>query len=243
MMKKLGYGVPLLGLCLLCSGGVWAKPETLSQQLAQMDQAASQALDSFVYTIGELDATAWMDGVPVIIKVPILNEKQEWQGDTRYYFKQGKLFAVKMPYGSYQFDEKGNLILWLDEEGKSAELPGSAAWGPRQNWLKKRATQLANAFAPSAYARELQKPNTEVHVKGEDKVAYLCMGQLYALTGAEKIIGSAGALKVHGNQQSGAVQLRVGDKWLPITFSCQLDGADRVSHLTYRFTLPAPASK
>lgn len=58
------------------------------------------------------------------------------------------------------------MILWLDEEGKSAELPGSAAWGSRQNWLKKWATQLANAFAPSAYARELQKPNTEVHAGG-----------------------------------------------------------------------------
>lgn len=238
-MKKHGYAFSLLGLSLLFSSHVSALADPLSQQLAQMDQAAAQSLDSFIYTVDELDATAWMDGLPVIIKVPILNEKREWQGDTRYYFKQGKLFAVTMPYGRYQFDEKGTMILWLDEEGKSAELPGSAAWGPRQNWLKKRATQLANAFAPSAYARELQKPNTEVHVKGEERVAYLCMGQLYALTGAEKIISSAGALKVMGQQQSGTVQLRRGGKWVPISFNCLVDGADRVSRLTYRF-VPQP---
>ena len=242
-MKKLGYAISLLGFSFFSSGGAWAQTDPLSQQLAQMDQAASQALDSFVYTVDELDATAWMDGIPVIVKVPILNEKREWQGDSRYYFKQGKLYAVTMPYGRYQFDDKGNLILWQDEEGKSAELPGSAAWGPRQNWLKKRATQLANAFAPSVYARELQRPNTEVHVKGDEKVAYLCMGQLYALTGAEKIISSAGALKVMGRQQSGTVQLRSGGKWVPITFNCLVDGADRVSRLTYRFTPPAEASK
>ena len=236
---KSGYLSLLAGVCML--GGV-AVAADLPQQLATMDKAASTSLDTFVYTVDGLDVTAWMDALPVIVKVPILNERREWQGDSRYYFKQGKLYAVTMPYGSYQFDDKGSLILWLNEESKSEELPGSAAWSQRQEWLKKRASQLASAFLPSQYERELKRPKTEVHVKGDEKVAYLCMGRLYALTRAEKIISHTLTPKVQGQSMSGEVRFRSGERWQPIQFSCQVDGADRVSHLTYRL-LPAGDGK
>ena len=236
---KSGYLSLLAGVCML--GGV-AVAADLPQQLASMDKAASTSLDTFVYTVDGLDVTAWMDALPVIVKVPILNERREWQGDSRYYFKQGKLFAVKMPYGSYQFDDKGSLILWLNEESKSEELPGSAAWNQRQEWLKKRASQLASAFLPSQYEQELKRPGTEVHVKGDEKVAYLCMGRLYALTRAEKIISHTLTPKVQGQSMSGEVRFRSGERWQPIQFNCQVDGADRVSHLTYRL-LPAGDGK
>ena len=236
---KSGYLSLLAGVCML--GGV-AVAADLPQQLATMDKAASTSLDTFVYTVDGLDVTAWMDALPVIVKVPILNERREWQGDSRYYFKQGKLYAVTMPYGSYQFDDKGSLILWLNEEGKSEELPGSAAWSQRQEWLKKRASQLASAFLPSQYERELKRPKTEVHVKGDEKVAYLCMGRLYALTRAEKIISHTLTPKVQGQSMSGEVRFRSGERWQPIQFNCQVDGADRVSHLTYRL-LPAGDGK
>ena len=236
---KSGYLSLLAGVCML--GGV-AVAADLPQQLATMDKAASTSLDTFVYTVDGLDVTAWMDALPVIVKVPILNERREWQGDSRYYFKQGKLYAVTMPYGSYQFDDKGSLILWLNEEGKSEELPGSAAWNQRQEWLKKRASQLASAFLPSQYEQELKRPGTEVHVKGDEKVAYLCMGRLYALTRAEKIISNTLTPKVQGQSMSGEVRFRSGERWQPIQFSCQVDGADRVSHLTYRL-LPAGDGK
>ena len=236
---KSGYLSLLAGVCML--GGV-AVAADLPQQLATMDKAASTSLDTFVYTVDGLDVTAWMDALPVIVKVPILNERREWQGDSRYYFKQGKLYAVTMPYGSYQFDDKGSLILWLNEEGKSEELPGSAAWSQRQEWLKKRASQLASAFLPSQYEQELKRPGTEVHVKGDEKVAYLCMGRLYALTRAEKIISNTLTPKVQGQSMSGEVRDRIGEHWQPIQFSCQVDGADRVSHLTYRL-LPAGDGK
>ena len=236
---KSGYLSLLAGVCML--GGV-AVAADLPQQLATMDKAASTSLDTFVYTVDGLDVTAWMDALPVIVKVPILNERREWQGDSRYYFKQGKLYAVTMPYGSYQFDDKGSLILWLNEEGKSEELPGSAAWSQRQEWLKKRASQLASAFLPSQYEQELKRPKTEVHVKGDEKVAYLCMGRLYALTRAEKIISNTLTPKVQGQSMSGEVRFRSGERWQPIQFNCQVDGADRVSHLTYRL-LPAGDGK
>ena len=236
---KSGYLSLLAGAWML--GGV-AVAADLPQQLATMDKAASTSLDTFVYTVDGLDVTAWMDALPVIVKVPILNEHHEWQGDSRYYFKQGKLFAVTMPYGSYQFDDKGSLILWLNEVGKSEELPGSAAWSQRQEWLKKRASQLASAFLPSQYEQELKRPKTEVHVKGDEKVAYLCMGRLYALTRAEKIISHTLTPKVQGQSMSGEVRYRSGEHWQPIQFNCQVDGSDRVSHLTYRL-LPAVEGK
>ena len=98
-MKRISLSL-LAGVLLLGSGVTSAAQSPLQQQLAEMDKGANSALDSFVYTIDGLDVTAWMDGNPVIIKVPIFNEHHEWQGDSRYYFKQGKLFAVSMPYGS-----------------------------------------------------------------------------------------------------------------------------------------------
>ncbi|MBP8174093.1 MAG: hypothetical protein KAY06_08870 [Aeromonadaceae bacterium] len=240
-MKKPYFSL-LAGMLLLGCGAASAANSPLQQQLAEMDKGASSALDSFVYTIDGLDVTAWMDGNPVIIKVPIFNEHHEWQGDSRYYFKQGKLFAVAMPYGSYQFDNKGAMILWLNEEGKSEELPGSAAWNQRQEWLKNRAGKLALAFLPSRYELELKRPKTEVHVQGEEKIAYLCRGRLYALTGAEKIISDTLAPKVQGDSQSGKVQILVNKQWQPIQFSCHVDGANRVNHLTYRL-LPAESGK
>lgn len=92
-------------------------------QLDTMDKAATTSLDSWVYTVDGLDVTAWLDTTPVIIKVPILNEKREWQGDSRYYFKQGKLFAVQLSMARYQFDGKGAMILWQDETGVRVSCP------------------------------------------------------------------------------------------------------------------------
>ena len=121
-------------LALPCRAATAPKAPDLTTQLVAMDKAAAAALDSWIYTVDGLDVTAWLDGAPVIIKVPILNEQREWQGDSRYYFKQGKLFAVQMPYGSYQFDSKGAMILWLDETGVQGELPGTAAWSARDSF-------------------------------------------------------------------------------------------------------------
>lgn len=225
-------------LALPCGAATAAKAPDLASQLATMDKAATASLDSWVYTVEGLDVTAWLDTTPVIIKVPILNEKREWQGDSRYYFKQGKLFAVQMPYGRYQFDGKGAMILWQDETGTQSELPGTAAWSTRQEWLKKRALQLQNAFAPSAYEQRLKKPGSDIQLQGTARVEYLCVGQLYALTRAEKLIHEAGALTAADNKLSGAAQARFATGWRPLAFTCTVDGADRVSHLTYQYTGP-----
>ena len=225
-------------LALPCRAATAPKAPDLTTQLVAMDKAAAASLDSWIYTVDGLDVTAWLDGAPVIIKVPILNEQREWQGDSRYYFKQGKLFAVQMPYGSYQFDSKGAMILWLDETGVQSELPGTAAWSARQNWLQNRARQLVTAFAPSPYEQRLKKPGSDIHLQGEARVEYLCIGQLYALTGAEKLLHESGALKVTGNKLAGPAQARFATGWRPLAFTCEMDGADRISHLTYQYTGP-----
>ena len=240
-MGKCLISITLLSCGLVLSSAGWTKEPTLTEQLASMEKAARSSLDQQLFTVDGLDVTAWRDEQPVIIQVPILNEKREWQGDSHYYFKQGKLFAVRMPYGLYRFDSKGALILWLDETGVQSELPGTAAWSARQNWLQKRARQLADAFAPSRYEQRLKKPNSDIHLQGAAKVEYLCSGQLYALTGAEKLLHEAGALQVEGPTEgrwslAGDARPRFADEWRPLHFRCEVDGADRVSHLTYSYT-------
>jgi hypothetical protein len=241
MFKKLFYIAwcsSALLLALSCEAATSSQALDLAAQLATMDKAAETSLDIQIYTVDGLDVTAWQDGLPVIIKVPILDEKREWQGDSRYYFKRGKLFAVQMLYGRYQFDGRGNMILWQDETGVQNELPGTATWSTRQEWLQKRALQLFTAFAPSAYEVRLKKPGSDIHLQGAAKVEYLCIGQLYALTRAEKLLHTTGALKAEGRSLSGPLQARFVTGWRPLSFSCAVDGADRVSHLTYQYTAP-----
>ena len=64
------------------------------------------------------------------------------------------------------------------------------------------------------------------------------MGQPYALPRAEKLIHEAGALTAADNKLSGAAQARFATGWRPLAFTCTVDGADRVSHLTYQYTGP-----
>lgn len=231
-VRYLGWG------CLAMGWALSAEATSLDKQLTTMQQAAQSSLDTYVYTVDGLDVTAWMDAVPVVIKVPIYDDKRQWQGDSYYYFKQGNLFAVRMPYGTYQFDSKGKMTVWLDETGQSSELPGSAAWSQRQQWLLKRATQLATAFAPSAYARRLHQPNSDVHLQGDERTAYLCLGQLYSLSGAEKLIHEEKALQINDNQLSGPLQARFAAGWRPLRVECRVNGADQVSQLLFHYTGP-----
>ena len=236
-VRYLGWG------CLALGWTVTAQADTLDNQLTAMEKAAQSSLDTYVYTVDGLDVTAWIDGVPVVIKVPIYDDKRRWQGDSYYYFKQGNLFAVRMPYGTYQFT-KGRMTLWRDEEGNSSELPGSAAWNQRQQWLLKRADQLAKAFTPSANAQRLHQKNSDIHLQGDDRIAYLCLGQLYALSGAEKLIHEDQALQISGRQLIGPVQARFAEGWRPLRLDCQVNGAEQVSQLLYHYTGPLkPFSK
>jgi hypothetical protein len=217
--------------------------QDLAAQLAAMDKAAESSLSSRIYTVDGLDVTAWIDVQPVVIKVPIFDENHQWQGDSRYYYKQGRLFAVNMPYGRYQFDGRGNMTLWLDETGVQTELPGSTAWGRRQDWLLKRATQLAVAFAPSSNEQRLQSPDSKLHLQGDKKVEYLCTGQLYTLTRAQKLQPAAQGIKIEGLKMSGSMQAGFADSWQPLAFTCQVDAADHVILLTYRFVAPISSEK
>jgi len=198
--------------------------DALAKQLNQMRTAAAGALDTWVYTVGDIDVTAWMDGRPVIIKVPILDENRQHVGDSDYFFRQGRLFAVAMPYGRYQFDDQGNLVEWLDETGQMSELPGSPAWAARQQWLQKRAAQLAGAFVPG---------ETQTAALTEARLTALCLARFQALSGA----GMA-SLGQHKSELAVAPlagrltgQLAVGDT--AYALDCAVNGAHQVSRLTY----------
>ena len=60
-------------LALPCRAATAPKAPDLTTQLVAMDKAAAASLDSWIYTVDGLDVTAWLEGAPVIIKVPILN--------------------------------------------------------------------------------------------------------------------------------------------------------------------------
>ena len=111
----------------------------------KVQQQAAQQLPDYLYTVDGLDVTAWQDQQPVLIKVPIYDEHHVWQGDSLYFFKAGQLTGVQMPYGRYEFNGKGRMIVWMNEQGQAEELPGSPAWGQRQGWLLRRARQQQRA--------------------------------------------------------------------------------------------------
>ena len=83
---SLGLG---LGLCSLPSFAA-----SLAEQFTLMEKGADSALDTRLFSHDGVDIKAWVDGTPVIIAVPILNEQGKQEGESRYYFKGGKLFGV-----------------------------------------------------------------------------------------------------------------------------------------------------
>ncbi len=113
---SLGLG---LGLCSLPSVAA-----SLAEQFSLMEKGAESALDTRLFSHDGVDIKAWVDGAPVIIAVPIMNEQGKLEGESRYYFKGGKLFGVKEPAAQFAFDDGGKLTQWLDEKGNP---PSSSA--------------------------------------------------------------------------------------------------------------------
>ena len=98
-----------------------------------------------------------MDGAPVIIAVPIMNEQGKLEGESRYYFKGGKLFGVKEPAAQFAFDDGGKLTQWLDEKGQPAEFVSKMSMQQREVWLTKRAVELGKLFAQSPTEQKAAK--------------------------------------------------------------------------------------
>ncbi len=128
---SLGLG---LGLCSLPSVAA-----SLAEQFTLMERGAESALDTRLFSHDGVDIKAWIDGSPVIIAVPIMNEQGKLEGESRYYFKGGKLFGVKEPAAQFAFDDKGTLTQWLDDKGQPAEFVSKMSMQQREAWLTKRA--------------------------------------------------------------------------------------------------------
>ena len=77
-----------------------------------------------------------------------------------------------------------------------------------------------------------------MHLQGDERTAYLCLGQLYSLSGAEKLIHEEKALQINDNQLSGPLQARFAAGWRPLRVECRVNGADQVSQLLFHYTGP-----
>ena len=75
-----------LGLCSLPSLAT-----TLAEQFALMEKGAQSALDTRQFSHDGVDIKAWIDGAPVIIAVPILNEQGK-QRDNGQHAEEAQLF-------------------------------------------------------------------------------------------------------------------------------------------------------
>lgn len=71
-----------MGLCSLPSLAA-----SLAEQFTLIDRGAESALDTRLFSHDGVEIKAWIDGTPVIIAVPIMNEQGKLQGESRYYFK------------------------------------------------------------------------------------------------------------------------------------------------------------
>ncbi|MEB6608290.1 MULTISPECIES: hypothetical protein [Aeromonas] len=214
-----------LGLCSLPSLAA-----TLAEQFTLMEKGAEGALDTRLFSHDGVDIKAWVDGKPVIIAVPILNEQGKQEGESRYYFKGGKLFGVKEPAAQFAFDDKGTLTQWLDDKGQPAEFVSKMSMQQREAWLTRRAAELGRLFAPSPAEEQAAKG---VKLKGAELAHWLCNGKLMALAGGDKVTFEQTRLKTSAEGIEGEVSLRREKGWQDLCLTCEVQGA-RVTRLTWQ---------
>ncbi|MFM5819430.1 hypothetical protein [Aeromonas sanarellii] len=214
-----------LGLCSLPSLAA-----TLAEQFTLMEKGAEGALDTRLFSHDGVDIKAWVDGKPVIIAVPILNEQGKQEGESRYYFKGGKLFGVKEPAAQFAFDDKGTLTQWLDDKGQPAEFVSKMSMQQREAWLTRRAAELGRLFAPSPAEEQAAKG---VKLKGAELAHWLCNGKLMALAGGDKVTFEQTRLKTSAEGIEGEVSLRREKGWQDLCLICEVQGA-RVTRLTWQ---------
>ncbi|MFM4704022.1 hypothetical protein [Aeromonas bivalvium] len=219
----------LAGALGLCSLSALATP--LAQQFSLMEKGAEYGLDTRLMSHDGVDIQAWVDGVPVIIAVPIRDEGGRLAGESRYYFKGGKLFGVKEPAAQFAFDDDGTLTRWLDDKGEPAEFVSKMSMAQREAWLTKRAAELSALFAPSPAEQKAERG--EVRLKGADLAHWLCNGKLMALTGGDKVIFEQEKVKATAEGVAGEVSLRREAGWQDLSLRCEVQGS-RVTRLTWQ---------
>jgi len=220
---SLGLG---LGLCSLPSVAA-----SLAEQFTLMERGAESALDTRLFSHDGVDIKAWIDGSPVIIAVPIMNEQGKLEGESRYYFKGGKLFGVKEPAAQFAFDDKGTLTQWLDDKGQPAEFVSKMSMQQREAWLTKRAAELAKLFAQSPAEQKAAKGG--VKLKGADLAHWLCNGKLMDLARGDKVIFEQAKLKIAEQGVEGEVSLRQDKGWQDLCLKCEVQGT-QVTRLTWQ---------
>ncbi|MDM5139834.1 hypothetical protein OB959_08480 [Aeromonas bestiarum] len=220
---SLGLG---LGLCSLPSVAA-----SLAEQFTLMERGAESALDTRLFSHDGVDIKAWIDGSPVIIAVPIMNEQGKLEGESRYYFKGGKLFGVKEPAAQFAFDDKGTLTRWLDDKGQPAEFVSKMSMQQREAWLTKRAAELAKLFAQSPAEQKAAKGG--VKLKGADLAHWLCNGKLMELARGDKVIFEQAKLKIAEQGVEGEVSLRQDKGWQDLCLKCEVQGT-QVTRLTWQ---------
>ncbi|WP_429065714.1 hypothetical protein [Aeromonas bestiarum] len=220
---SLGLG---LGLCSLPSVAA-----SLAEQFTLMERGAESALDTRLFSHDGVDIKAWIDGSPVIIAVPIMNEQGKLEGESRYYFKGGKLFGVKEPAAQFAFDDKGTLTQWLDDKGQPAEFVSKMSMQQREAWLTKRAAELAKLFAQSPAEQKAAKGG--VKLKGADLAHWLCNGKLMDLARGDKVIFEQAKLKIAEHGVEGEVSLRQDKGWQDLCLKCEVQGT-QVTRLTWQ---------
>ena len=215
-----------LGLCSLPSLAA-----TLAEQFTLMEKGAQSALDTRLFSHDGVDIKAWIDGVPVIIAVPIMNEQGKLEGESRYYFKGGKLFGVKEPAAQFAFDNQGNLTQWLDDKGQPAEFVSKMSMQQREAWLTKRAAELSQLFAASP--AEQQAAKGAVKLKGKELSQWLCNGKLMVLAKGDKVIAEPEKIKLSERGMEGEVSLRQDKGWQDLCLRCEVQGT-QVTRLTWQ---------
>lgn len=220
-----------LGLCSLPSLAA-----TLAEQFTLMEKGADSALDTRLFSHDGVDIKAWIDGQPVIIAVPIMNELGKLEGESRYYFKGGKLFGVKEPAAQFAFDDAGTLTQWLDEKGQPAEFVSKMSLQQRQEWLTRRAAELSQLFVPSQAEQKAARGG--VKLKGAELSQWLCSSKLMALAKGDKLEVDTQKIKVTEEGMKGEVSLRQEKGWQDLCFTCELQGP-QVTRLTWQ---PMPAA-
>lgn len=189
----------------------------LTQSFSQLEQAAASQ-NSFVYQLNSDSYKAYFSGG----SLSYVTVKTK-DGDSKVFYKGGKLYGVQNSSGSYEFDTAGKLITVLDNSGKNVDL-AAADLSKKQSELAAQGKKLAAMLSTNAADRGVGA----VRTGGDAKLNYLCIAKIQQVASTKRVFRSSANKANSSSRLTADVRLN-GNQYY--NMDCQLQG-ERVASLT-----------
>ncbi|MGV6988729.1 hypothetical protein ACWA5Z_07490 [Testudinibacter sp. P80/BLE/0925] len=194
-----------------------AADTALAQSFAQLEQAAA-AQNSFQYQLDNDVYKAYLSGGSITYATQQTND-----GNSKVFYRNGKLYGVQDSGGNYEFDAAGKLIVALNSSGKPLDLSADAL-AKKQTELTALGKKLAAMLGTNAADRGVGA----VRTGGDAKLNYLCIAKIQQVASTKRVFRSSANKANSSSRLTADVRLN-GNQFY--NMDCQLQG-ERVASLT-----------